>query len=66
MDDDNMEDLKSMTPDNCKASVELLGDYDPEEVRLIRDPYYVTRHIFETQQSTSSCDPIVGQRRTRL
>lgn len=54
MDEDNMEDLKSMTPDNSKASVELLGDYDPQEVRIIRDPYYVSTFLHLYIMSTEA------------
>ena len=42
MDDDNIDDLKSMAPTQCKAKVELLGMYDPKGERIIRDPYYVS------------------------
>ena len=42
MDDDNIDDLKSMAPSQCKAKVELLGTYDPDGERIIRDPYYVS------------------------
>ena len=43
MDDDNIDDLKSMAPTQCKAKVELLGMYDPKGERIIiRDPYFVS------------------------
>lgn len=45
MDDDNIDDLKSMAPNQCKAKVELLGTYDPEGERIIRDPYYVSFYL---------------------
>ncbi len=45
MDDDNIDDLKSMAPNQCKAKVELLGSYDPEGERIIRDPYYVSFYL---------------------
>lgn len=40
MDDKNMEDLNSMKPDGAKAKVLLLGEFDPQGERNIRDPYY--------------------------
>lgn len=40
MDEDNMDDLKSMVPTNSKAKIELLGTYDPQGELIIRDPYY--------------------------
>ena len=41
MDDDNIDDLKAMTPTGSIAKVNLLGCYDPEGEKIIRDPYYV-------------------------
>ncbi|XP_045468522.1 low molecular weight phosphotyrosine protein phosphatase-like isoform X1 [Harmonia axyridis] len=42
MDEENISDLKGMANQNpnCKATIGLLGDYDPEGERIIRDPYY--------------------------
>uniref|UniRef100_T1IH30 Low molecular weight phosphotyrosine protein phosphatase n=1 Tax=Strigamia maritima TaxID=126957 RepID=T1IH30_STRMM len=40
MDDENINDLKSIAPDSHTASIELLGKYDPEGKTIIRDPYY--------------------------
>ncbi|PSN43619.1 Low molecular weight phosphotyrosine protein phosphatase [Blattella germanica] len=40
MDDSNMKELDSMKPSNSKAELILLGTYDPEGERIIRDPYY--------------------------
>lgn len=41
MDEDNMSDLEGDKPRGSKAKVLLLGDFDPEGERIIRDPYYV-------------------------
>lgn len=41
MDEDNMEELERIKPDNCRATVELLGEHDPQGEKIIRDPYYV-------------------------
>lgn len=30
-----------MAPKNHKAKILLLGDFDPEGERIIKDPYYV-------------------------
>ncbi|KAF5291765.1 hypothetical protein FQA39_LY14253 [Lamprigera yunnana] len=40
MDNDNISDLQGDAPRNCKAKILLLGDYDPEGEKIIRDPYY--------------------------
>ncbi|CRK88832.1 CLUMA_CG002540, isoform B [Clunio marinus] len=40
MDDENIDDLNGMKPKDSKAKVLLLGDFDPEGERIIRDPYY--------------------------
>jgi low molecular weight phosphotyrosine protein phosphatase len=42
MDDSNMDDIKDMAPKDFKGKIELLGDYDPEGKKIIRDPYYVS------------------------
>lgn len=42
MDDENIDDLNGLSPKNCSAKILLLGDYDPEGDRIIRDPYYVS------------------------
>lgn len=41
MDNDNIQDLNNLKPKECRAKVELLGSYDPNEEIIIRDPYYV-------------------------
>lgn len=41
MDDYNVEDLNEIRPDDAKAQVFLLGDFDPQGERNIRDPYCV-------------------------
>ncbi|XP_044730061.1 low molecular weight phosphotyrosine protein phosphatase 1-like [Chrysoperla carnea] len=40
MDEENMSDLKRKAPKDAKAKLLLLGDFDPEGDRIIRDPYY--------------------------
>lgn len=42
MDDENIEDLKGLAPTDGTAKLLLLGDFDPEGERIIRDPYYVS------------------------
>lgn len=42
MDDENIEDLKERCPKDGTAKILLLGDFDPEGDRIIRDPYYVS------------------------
>lgn len=40
MDQANIEDLNRQKPKNCRAKVELLGNYHPGRSIIIRDPYY--------------------------
>lgn len=40
MDDDNMEDLNRSKPKDATAKLLLLGEFDPQCERTIRDPYY--------------------------
>lgn len=42
MDDENIDDLKGLCPKDGTAKILLLGDFDPEGDRIIRDPYYVS------------------------
>lgn len=42
MDEENMKELKRRAPKTSKAQLLLLGDFDPEGERIIRDPYYVS------------------------
>lgn len=41
MDHENVEDLNIQKPENCRAKVELLGNYHPKGNTIIQDPYYV-------------------------
>lgn len=43
MDDENISELKDLSPRDGTAKILLLGDFDPEGERIIRDPYYVSR-----------------------
>lgn len=40
MDDENMDDLARLAPPDAKAKLLLLGSFDPQGERIIRDPYY--------------------------
>ncbi|KAJ1521590.1 hypothetical protein ONE63_003241 [Megalurothrips usitatus] len=40
MDNENMSALNKKAPKNSKAELLLLGSFDPEGDRIIRDPYY--------------------------
>lgn len=42
MDDENIEDLERLNPKDGTAKILLLGEFDPEGDRIIRDPYYVS------------------------
>lgn len=43
MDDENIADLKERCPEDGTAKILMLGDFDPESDRIIRDPYYVRK-----------------------
>lgn len=45
MDHENIKDLNSQKPENCRAKVTLLGSYDPSGDIIIRDPYYVCHFL---------------------
>lgn len=40
MDEENIDDLNGLMPSDGTAKILLLGDFDPEGDRIIRDPYY--------------------------
>lgn len=40
MDTENIDDLRGLAPQGATARVLMLGDFDPEGDRIIRDPYY--------------------------
>lgn len=42
MDENNISGLKNEAPSKSKAKILLLGDFDPQGERIIRDPYYVS------------------------
>lgn len=46
MDDENMADLKRLAPKGSHAKCLLLGEFDPNKERIIRDPYYVSFSLF--------------------
>ncbi|XP_025944111.1 low molecular weight phosphotyrosine protein phosphatase isoform X2 [Apteryx rowi] len=50
MDESNLRDLKrkSNQVKDCKATIELLGTYDPQKQLIIEDPYYGNEKDFET------------------
>lgn len=41
MDDDNIVKLNELKPDDFHAKILLLGEFDPDGERIIRDPYCV-------------------------
>lgn len=65
MDEDNMSALKSRAPSGSKAELLLLGSFDPEGERIIRDPYYDDDDAgFEKcyQQCMRSCAAFLEQK----
>lgn len=59
MDESNLRDLtrKSNQIKNCRAKIELLGSYDPQNQLIIEDPYYGNESDFEAvyQQCARCC-----------
>ncbi|XP_038127073.1 low molecular weight phosphotyrosine protein phosphatase isoform X2 [Cyprinodon tularosa] len=49
MDESNLSDLKrkANSVKNCRAKIELLGSYDPQNQLIIKDPYYGSDEDFE-------------------
>lgn len=47
MDDENISDLNDQRPKDATAKILLLGDFDPQGDRIIRDPYYVRHSEFQ-------------------
>lgn len=43
MDYSNIRDLGDMVPNDAKADVRLLSEFDPENEGIIRDPYFVSK-----------------------
>lgn len=46
MDNNNISNLKGQQPRGSKAKILLLGDFDPEGDKIIRDPYYVRKLLY--------------------
>ncbi|KAK0419845.1 hypothetical protein QR680_014362 [Steinernema hermaphroditum] len=66
MDDSNISDLDDLyqLAGDATAKVELLGSYDPENVRIIPDPYYESGlRLFEVvyTQCLRSCETFLAQ-----
>lgn len=64
MDDENMDDLNGMKPTDSNAKLLLLGEFDPEGERIIRDPYYDRGSAgFEKayQQSIRCCEAFLDK-----
>ena len=40
MDHENMSDLEDMKPSDATTKLLLIGDFDPQGEKIIRDPYY--------------------------
>ncbi|XP_076612644.1 low molecular weight phosphotyrosine protein phosphatase isoform X1 [Chaetodon auriga] len=59
MDESNLSELnrKAKSATNSQAKIELLGSYDPENQRIIKDPYYGSDEDFEKvyQQCVRCC-----------
>ena len=40
MDDYNLSNLEAMKPDDSKAEIKILSEFDPQGERVIYDPYF--------------------------
>ncbi|XP_045835351.1 low molecular weight phosphotyrosine protein phosphatase isoform X1 [Meles meles] len=67
MDESNLRDLnrKSHHIKDCKAKIELLGSYDPQNQLIIEDPYYGNESDFESvyQQCVRCCKAFLEKAR---
>jgi len=65
MDEDNMRGLNKVKPKDreCKAKVQLLGEYDPQKQLIIEDPYYGNYEGFVTvyNQCVRSCSALLDK-----
>ncbi|XP_050310959.1 low molecular weight phosphotyrosine protein phosphatase 1-like [Anthonomus grandis grandis] len=64
MDNNNISNLREQQPKGSKAKVLLLGDFDPEGDKIIRDPYYDSgSEGFEKcyQQCMRACNGFLDQ-----
>ncbi|TMS12573.1 Low molecular weight phosphotyrosine protein phosphatase [Larimichthys crocea] len=65
MDESNLSDLnrKAKSVKNSRAKVELLGSYDPQKQRIIKDPYYGSDEDFEKvyEQCVRCCKAFLEQ-----
>jgi len=47
MDESNIRNLDRVRPKDGRAVIQLLGEFDPEGVRIVEDPYYGDEKDFE-------------------
>jgi low molecular weight phosphotyrosine protein phosphatase len=61
MDESNFRDLTNIKPKNATATLKLLGEFDPQGDRIIKDPYYGGLNGFETNfnQVTRSLEAFI-------
>jgi len=63
MDDENLYNVNDVKTKGSKATVKLLGEYDPEGMRIIADPYYGGRDGFVVNfnQIKRACEAFLKQ-----
>merc|ERR1711862_999191 len=63
MDEENVRNLNRVRPSDARGVVRLLGDYDPEGVKIIEDPYYGDEKDFETvyEQCVRCCSAFLDE-----
>merc|ERR1712133_330508 len=63
MDEDNLENLRHRKPTDAKCEIDFLGSFDPQEERIIHDPYTGTMddfvHVYE--QCLRCCEAFLKQ-----
>jgi low molecular weight phosphotyrosine protein phosphatase len=68
MDFENLRALKKLKPPKSRAQVMLLGDFDPQRVQIIEDPYQGSYNDFETvyAQCSRCCHSLLDQWNSRF
>lgn len=55
MDENSISDLENDKPKESKSKILLLGDFDPEGERIIRDPYFVMFNRLQASDLLKFC-----------
>jgi len=63
MDDDNLSNLKRKKPSDSKAVIDYLGSFDPQQRKIIQDPYRGSVEDFVTvyEQCLRCCEAFLAR-----